>query len=175
LSIDSVVGHGTTVHLWLPAASEVQTQPVPLRRRPPQMRPDHARHILLVDDEAMVRETLAASLEDSGYAVRLAAGGAEALDVLASGAAIDVLVTDLSMPGMDGLAVIRKARQQRPDLPAVLLTGYAGHAAQLAVGASLDGGFALMRKPATAAQLADRIEALLTLNLTGSAEQAAQV
>jgi CheY-like chemotaxis protein len=173
LSIDSVVGQGTTVHLWLPAANEVQTAPAPLWR-PPQVRAGNARHILLVDDEAMVRETLAASLEDAGYVVRLAADGAEAVDILSSSVVIDVLVTDLSMPGMDGLAVIRKARQHRPDLPAVLLSGYAGHAAQLAVGASLDGGFALMRKPATAAQLADRIEALLTVSLAATAEQAAQ-
>jgi CheY-like chemotaxis protein len=126
-------------------------------------RDDAVRRILLVDDEAMVRETLAASLEESGYTVLVAEDGAAALQVLGSGAVIDVLVTDLSMPGIDGLAVIRQAQRDRPGLPAVLLTGYTGHGAQLAVGGSLSGTFSLLRKPATAAQLADRIEALLAL------------
>jgi CheY-like chemotaxis protein len=65
---------------------------------------------------------------------------------------------------MDGLALIRTARSRRPDLPAILLTGYAGHGAQLAVGGSLNGSFTLMRKPVSEAQLVDRIEALLAVS-----------
>jgi CheY-like chemotaxis protein len=120
-----------------------------------------------VDDEAMVRETLTASLEEAGYTVLAVADGTEALDLLRSPVAIDILVTDLSMPGIDGLVVIRQAQRERPGLPAVLLTGYAGHGAQLAVGESVSGAFALVRKPVTAAQLADRIEALLAVTLSG--------
>jgi CheY-like chemotaxis protein len=115
----------------------------------------------------MVRETLATSLEDAGYAVMIAADGAEALDLLRSPAVVDVLVTDLSMPGLDGLAVIRQAQRQRAGLPAVLLTGYAGHGAELAVGGLVSGAFSLVRKPVTAAQLADRIEALLAVTPAG--------
>jgi signal transduction histidine kinase/CheY-like chemotaxis protein len=166
LSIESTPAKGTTVHLWLPAT----TTPVPPARPVPSSRPEHednGRHILLVDDEVMVRETLAVSLEDVGYIVLTAADGAEALDIISSGETVDVLVTDLSMPGIDGLAVIQEARSQRPGLPAVLLTGYAGHGAQLAVGGSLDGAYTLVRKPVTAAQLADRIEALLAVKLPG--------
>jgi CheY-like chemotaxis protein len=62
---------------------------------------------------------------------------------------------------MDGLALIRAAQQQRPGLPAVLLTGYAGDGAALAVGGALSGSFSLLRKPVSGAQLADRITALL--------------
>jgi CheY-like chemotaxis protein len=76
---------------------------------------------------------------------------------------VDVLVTDLSMPGIDGLELIRQAQNYRHGLPAVLLTGYAGHGAQLAIGGSVSGTFALLRKPVTVAQLADRIEALLAV------------
>jgi CheY-like chemotaxis protein len=165
LSIESTLGQGTTIHLWLPATTRMETPPAPPQRST-SPREDSGRRILLVDDEATVRETLAEALEDTGYAVLLAAGGAEAIDILKSDAAIDVLVTDLSMPGIDGLAVIRKARTYRPDLPAILLTGYAGHGAQLAVGGSLHGAFTLVRKPVTAAQLADRIEALLAVTLS---------
>ena len=63
-----------------------------------------------------------------------ASGGAEALALLAAGEAVDILVTDLSMPGMDGLAVIRAVQERRAGLPAVLLTGYAGDGAALALG-----------------------------------------
>jgi signal transduction histidine kinase/CheY-like chemotaxis protein len=166
LFINSSPGHGTTVHLWLPATTRMET----LHAAPRALvspREDRGKQILLVDDEAMVRETLAAALEDVGYTLLRAADGAEALDILGSEATIDVLVTDLSMPGIDGLAVIREARRQRPDLPAVLLTGYIGHGAQLAVGGSLNGGFTLVRKPVTAGQLSDRIEALLAVTLAG--------
>jgi CheY-like chemotaxis protein len=65
------------------------------------------------------------------------------------------------MPGLDGLTLIRMAQEQRPGLPAVLLTGYAGDGAALAIGATLSGPFSLLRKPVTGAQLADRINALL--------------
>ena len=168
LTIDSIPGRGTTVHLWLQAAIrlDVPARPVPpMAVLPVAPRCERAKRILLVDDEAMVRETLAASLEAAGYDVLVAADGAQALDLLRSATAVDVLVTDLSMPGIDGLAVIRQAQRARPGLPAVLLTGYAGHGAQLAVGGSVSGTFSLVRKPATAAQLADRIEALLAVSL----------
>lgn len=161
LWIESTSGRGTSVHLWLPAT----TRTMSLGRAWPVgvAAPNAAKCVLVVDDEAMVRETLAMSLGDAGYLVQVADDGPRALEIIASGTAIDVLVTDLSMPGMDGLALIRKARDQRPDLPAILLTGYAGHGAQLAVGGSLNGAFTLMRKPVTEAQLIDRIEALLVV------------
>lgn len=66
-------------------------------------------------------------------------------------------------PGIGGLTVIRQAQRSRPGLPAVLLTGYVGDGAQLAVSGALSGAFSLLRKPVSAAQLADRIEALLVV------------
>jgi CheY-like chemotaxis protein len=62
---------------------------------------------------------------------------------------------------MGGLAVIREAQTRRPGLPAVLLTGYAGEAAHLAVSGAPPAAFSLLRKPVSAAQLVDRIEMLL--------------
>jgi signal transduction histidine kinase/CheY-like chemotaxis protein len=162
LAIDSTKDHGTTVRLWLPATTRVETLAIPRVRPMPPPR-DGGKQILLVDDEATVRETLATALEDAGYGVLAAADGTQALEILASGTSVDVLITDLSMPGVDGLTVIRNARRHRPALPAMLLTGYAGHGAQLAVGGLLNGAFTLVRKPVTATQLADRIEALLAV------------
>ena len=117
--------------------------------------------VLLVDDEPMIRETLAQQLEDMGFRMTVAAGGAEALTLLDMGAPVDVLVSDLSMPGMDGLALIREARTRRPDLPAILLTGYAGDGAALAGDGAAGGSFTLLRKPIEAEALARRIAALL--------------
>ncbi len=161
--------HGTTVHLWLPAAVRTRTRTLAVEPVQPDMRRDNpGQCVLLVDDETMVRETLAMALEDFGYTVLAVANGAEALDLLVTAAVmVDVLVTDLSMPGIDGLELIRQAQRHRPGLPAVLLTGYAGLGAQLAVGDSVSGAFSLLSKPVTMAQLVDRIEALLAVAVAG--------
>jgi CheY-like chemotaxis protein len=168
LSLDSAPGQGTAVHLWLPVASEIGAVPA---TPPGDRQPDAARsagaHILLVDDEDMVRETLALSLEAHGYAVIAAAGGLEALTILESDKEVDLMVTDLSMPGIDGLALIRKGRARHPSLPVILLTGYAGAASQLAAGGAIGEPFALVSKPVTPAQLADKIDALRAVAAAG--------
>jgi signal transduction histidine kinase/CheY-like chemotaxis protein len=158
LSIDSVVGRGTRVSLRLPRAAgsaafgSETTGEATAASKP---------CVLLVDDDAIVREVLTLSLEDAGHVVLSADSGAAALDRLASGERVDVIVSDLTMPGMDGLALIRAAQERRPGLPAVLLTGYAGDGAALAVGGAISGAFSLLRKPVTGVQLADRINALM--------------
>lgn len=100
-------------------------------------------------------------LEAAGYAVLSAASGAMAIEILQAGADVSALVTDLSLPGMNGLAIIRAVQVLRPGLPAILLTGYAGDGAALAVGGVVDGAFSLLRKPASSMQLIDRPETLL--------------
>jgi PAS domain S-box-containing protein len=163
LRVESSLGKGTVVTLWLPAAGPVHS--------PPHARmdgqadgsggPAEKTCVLLVDDEDLVREVLAEQLQDAGYGVIAVADGAEALAILSSGAPVDALVTDLAMPGMDGLAVIRAAQERCPGLPAVLLTGYAGDGASLAVSGAVTGTFSLLRKPVSGVQLIDRIRALL--------------
>jgi PAS domain S-box-containing protein len=167
LAIQSAPGRGTTVTLWLPVADA--------RKQMAQLQPGLApvaglaRRVLLVDDEDVVREVLVASLDDAGFAVLAAANGAEALALLDAGEPVDVLVSDLSMPGMGGLALIREAQVRRPGLPSVLLTGYAGEAAHLAVSGPPPGSFSLLRKPVSVARLVDRIEMVLAAN-TGAAQ-----
>jgi PAS domain S-box-containing protein len=163
LTIVSAPGHGTVVSLWLPAADQKETAPPSSGLTPPQPAADRPRCVVLVDDEVAVRVTLATALEEAGYAVIVSDSGSEALALMATAGAVDVLVSDLSMPGMDGLTVIREAQRVRPGLPAVLLTGYAGHGAQLAVGSALGTSFTLVRKPVAARQLCDCIEALLAV------------
>jgi CheY-like chemotaxis protein len=63
-------------------------------------------------------------LEEAGHAVAAVGTGAEALTMLDAGEAVDLLISDLSMPGMDGLELIRQAQDRRPGLPTVLITGH---------------------------------------------------
>ena len=164
MTIGSAPGHGTVVTMWLPAAEQAAAAAPPIGVALPLRSPaDRPRRVVLVDDEAMVRETLSAALTDAGYAIVALESGSEALALLRSAESVDVLVSDLSMPGMDGLTVIQEAQRIRPGLSAVLLTGYAGHGAQLAIGGALERSFTLVRKPVAIGQLCDRIEALLAV------------
>ena len=79
--------------------------------------------ILMVDDEAAIRLTLAALLERAGYAVTSAENGEEALDLLER-QAFDLLLVDLKMPGMDGMQVVAAAQARQPDIAAIVLTGH---------------------------------------------------
>ncbi|HZH46726.1 MAG TPA: ATP-binding protein, partial [Roseococcus sp.] len=152
LAIGSAPGQGTTVTLWLPVAAagaeEAPAAPTPRR----------AARVLVVDDEDLVREVVAQGLEQQGFTVLRAAGGAEALALLRAGDVADALVSDHAMPGMNGQALIEAARRLRPGLPALLLTGNMQEG--LAAG---DPGFRLLRKPIATEALASEIEALLTV------------
>jgi CheY-like chemotaxis protein len=117
-----------------------------------------------VDDDPRVLDTLSHQLHDAGYDVVSRSDGADALTFLRQETA-DVLVTDLSMPGIDGLALIRDAQAQVPGLPAILLTGYSGEGTALAIGNTLSGTFTLLRKPVQRTALLDRIAMLLTVTI----------
>jgi signal transduction histidine kinase len=163
LCIASEPGRGTQVTLWLPVAHAPAPQdaaPEPMGAARPRGRGLPC-HVLLVDDDEVVRQILAQELADEGCAVTQAADGAAALTILDGGAGIDILVSDLAMPGIDGVALIREVRRRWPELPAVLITGYAGDAAALAAGQGSPGSFMLVRKPVTGTRLAERIGAFL--------------
>jgi len=116
--------------------------------------------ILLVDDDELVLAMLAARLTDFGYHVVQADCGKSALALLDAGEEVGLLVSDLSMTGMNGISLINEAHTRCPNLPAILLTGYAGDAAELAIGEAIGGKFSLLRKPASGTLLADCIESL---------------
>jgi PAS domain S-box-containing protein len=163
-AIASTPGHGTTITLWLPEAAADTLALTPVHGDFEESCPGAASHrklVLLVDDQDSVREILAAQLNDAGFDVVPAAGGAHAISLLGGGLCVDALVTDLSMPQVDGLAVIKAAQQRLPRLPAILLTGYAGDDAALAVSGAISGTFSLLRKPVDDAQLIDRLRTLL--------------
>ncbi|MEJ1935149.1 response regulator [Nostoc sp. NIES-2111] len=81
--------------------------------------------ILLVEDEALIRTVMAEGLRDEGFTVIEAADAAEALAVLAAGLQVDVLFTDVRMPGtMDGLALARVVARTRPDIGVIVTSGH---------------------------------------------------
>ncbi|TPJ79042.1 response regulator [Mesorhizobium sp. B2-6-2] len=129
LRIDSLVGRGTSMELWLPRSAEQPSDNV--------ADPDGERvlveaagkafpSLLLIDDSSGLRQLTAESLRQHGFTVTCAAGGAEALAIIErTPHEFDVIVTDFAMPLVSGVEVIRFARNLRSDWPAVMITGYA--------------------------------------------------
>jgi signal transduction histidine kinase/ActR/RegA family two-component response regulator len=166
LRIESSPGQGTTVAIWLPeadaaAVGALAPQLVAKTAEPPNSDGAKRVRVLLIDDNYPVREVLAMELENAGYSVLAAGSGAEALALLDAGETVAALVTDLSMPGMDGLEVIRTVQQRHGSLPAVLLTGYVGDTAALAVSGAVSGVFSLLQRPVSGTHLIERLGALL--------------
>ena len=123
--IESTPGTGTTAELWLPRAPEQAVAPRALAPEPvaPALRP---LKVLLVDDHAEVRSTTAAVLEDYGHKVTEAENGADALAMMKKRQKrFDLLITDYAMPHLSGTDFLKEARLICPDIPALLITGYA--------------------------------------------------
>jgi PAS domain S-box-containing protein len=126
LHIDSRLGRGTTVNVYLPRARHISAA---AREREPLSVTVHERAtIMVVDDDPDVREVAVSSLESLGYHMLAAENGPVALDLLARSGPVDLLIVDMAMPGMNGVELIRRARE-RQDLRAMLVTGYADVAA----------------------------------------------
>ncbi len=123
LLIRSELGKGTTIELWLPISLTAVEQ----IRRPTEPAPVvEGRGIaVLVDDDATVRMSTADMLADIGYAVVEACSAEEALGLIQGGVEPALLVTDHLMPGMNGTQLIYELRTTRPDLPAMIISGFA--------------------------------------------------
>ena len=112
------------MEIWLPVAEAAPATP-PLVT--PDI-PEPARRrltILAVDDDELVLMNTVAMLEEFGHTVVQAAGGGQALEILAGDQTIQLMVTDQAMPGMTGMQLAQRVRETRPDLPIVLATGFA--------------------------------------------------
>ncbi|WP_025129853.1 PAS domain-containing sensor histidine kinase [Pseudomonas sp. PH1b] len=133
LVLKSSKGQGTAAELWLPLAScEEPVQPAaPSAGFSPLLRP---MCVLLVDDDSLVLNSTTLLLEDLGHRVICATSGAQALDCFREHPEIDLMITDVAMPQMDGEQLVVAARSLHPELPIVLATGYAQHLGGLAAG-----------------------------------------
>jgi PAS domain S-box-containing protein len=148
VTIHSTVGIGTTVELYLSRAAKAQDG------RPHEghsIAPDAPKvRILLVDDDAEVRTVTAAYLSEMGHRVVEAADGATALDILKADDHLDVLIADFAMPGMTGTELADKARDVRPGLGVLLVTGYADPK-------RVPDGYLMLHKPFSRVDLATKV------------------
>ena len=123
LSIRSKLGAGTEVELWLPISGDNAPEAAILHLQ--RLADAHQGIALLVDDEVLVRMTTADMLSDLGYTVIEAESAEEAMTVLATERSVRVLVTDHLMPGMNGTELAMHVRAIRPEVPVLLVSGYA--------------------------------------------------
>lgn len=157
--LESALGQGTTVRLYLPRHGVIDARdesPVPGPDRADATIQEAA--VLLVEDEEGVRAVAAERLRELGYQVLEVADGPAALRVLRTEARVDVLVTDVGLPGgLNGRQVADAARERRPGLPVLFITGYAGNALET----QLAPGMQVIGKPFSLDTLAARVGTLL--------------
>jgi two-component system, NtrC family, sensor kinase len=156
VTIDSALGHGTTVRLYMPGIeAQAERGAAPATER--SAAAASAATVLIVEDDEAVRETTRQALTSLGYRTPAASDAASALAILRRGEPVDVLFSDIVMPGgMSGVELAREARRLRGNLKVLLTTGYAAAAESRGTG-----GFAVLGKPYRQSELAERIAALL--------------
>nr|WP_251030689.1 MULTISPECIES: response regulator [Pseudomonas] len=146
VTIDSQVDVGTTVNLYLPRfVGEEVHEPLVDAQHPPYALDGET--VLIVEDDPAVRVLVSAVLTELGYAFVEAADADGAVPILQSGQRIDLLISDVGLPGMNGRQLAEIGRQLRPDLRVLFITGYAEHAAVR--GGFLDPGMQMITKPFT--------------------------
>jgi signal transduction histidine kinase/CheY-like chemotaxis protein len=165
--IYSEPGHGTTVRLYLPrhdcpgtAAPEGHADDVTTT---PPVRSGVGETVLLIEDESAIHELIAEALRDLGYAVLDAWDGPSGLDIVQSNARIDLLITDVGLPGgLNGRQVADAARVTRPGMKVLFITGFA-YGAALGRGAALEVGMEIMTKPFTLDALASKVREMIPI------------
>jgi two-component system, cell cycle sensor histidine kinase and response regulator CckA len=123
---DSRVNEGTRFVIYLPVHREEAS--ATKSRKADKGKPNElwgSGTVLLVEDEPMVRNVAERALTRHGYQVITADNGEDALEILARGETVDLLISDVVMPGMDGPTMVREARKSRPDLKILFMSGYA--------------------------------------------------
>ena len=130
LQIHSRPGKGTTVEIWLPIATERQAEQTSDRVEPdpgPQLTApaELSLSVLVVDDDPLVLDNTASMLEDLGCQVTAVNSAETALGLLTQRVAYDILITDHMMPGMTGAQLADRLRNERPELPVLVVSGYA--------------------------------------------------
>ena len=141
---DSTVGVGTTLTIYLPAAHGATAEPLRPARELAEVGWGSGT-ILIVEDEPMVRAVTARALTRSGYEVLSASDGDSALELLEERQGrVDLLISDVVMPGMDGPTLVERARARYPDLKVLFISGYAEEQLRGRVDNSAR---ALLRKP----------------------------
>jgi CheY-like chemotaxis protein/two-component sensor histidine kinase len=150
VAIKSEPQRGTTVSVYVPVDSRARPRPT-LEPAPPASADE--RTVLVVENEQAVQTIVCSMLERHGYKTRTADSGAEAVGVIEAGEVnVDLLLTDVLMPGMSGRELVKRLRARNPNLRAIYMSGYAGDATS-PLGGPWDDGVTVLQKPFTEAQL----------------------
>ena len=165
--ITSEIGQGTMVCLYLPRHAGLADAPADTVEPSNAPRAGHGETVLVVDDEPTVRMLVSEVLQDAGYTAIEAADGAAGLRVLQSDVRVDLLVTDVGLPGgMNGQQVAKAARQARPGLRVLFITGYAENAV-LSHG-HLEPATHVMTKPFAMQALVSRVKEIVSGSAPGA-------
>jgi signal transduction histidine kinase len=157
VKIYSEVGEGTTVKMYLPRFARQASPPAEKNSEPRRGRPGEC--ILVVEDDAEVRAYVVETLRGLGYDVIEAAGAEEALALMDRQRSINLLLTDVVMPGQNGRKLADAARQRQASLKVLYMTGYSRNA--IVHQGRLDPGVELLQKPLTSEQLAATVRKVL--------------
>ena len=154
--IRSVVGHGTEVTLMLPAAIDQTVEPQSL---PESVELGAGEHVLIVEDTASVRMFVNEILTDAGYRCTQAGDVTTALSIAENDPSIDLLLTDVGMPMMNGRELAQRVRDWRPEVPVLFMTGYAENALnrQDFLGEGMD----MITKPFHMAEFLEKVRKML--------------
>jgi PAS domain S-box-containing protein len=158
IDIASETGQGTTISLFIPLVDEAADE-ADAQGSSPVVKGD-GQSILVVEDDPQVRMLVTVVLEDLGYAVQVVGDADGALPILSSSRRIDLLVTDVGLPGLNGRQLAEIARQSRPTLPVLFMTGYAEKAQERA--AFLDEGMSMIAKPFPLEAFSDAVRSALS-------------
>jgi len=156
--IESEPCKGTTVEIELPRFEGELSSAIAEDVEEDEAHPNLGQVILVVEDESVVRQLIVETLEDLGYRMLEAADGSAALRILQSPQRIDLLVTDIGLPGLNGRQLADAARTNRDNLPVLFMTGYAENAASSKF---LVPGMAIIPKPFNMRDLGKRVGDML--------------
>ncbi|HKU53981.1 MAG TPA: response regulator, partial [Rhizomicrobium sp.] len=161
ITVDSELGKGTCFKIYLPRRKVEAADAVPAEAPPAAARDVTGQDtILLVEDEEAVRSFAARALRMRGYHVLEAGGGEEALEIVKNDVnTIDLIITDVVMPNMDGPTMVRHVKALKPDLAVIFMSGYAEEAFRRSDQSSEDIHF--LPKPFGLKQLAAKVKEVL--------------
>jgi CheY-like chemotaxis protein len=157
--IDSELGEGTRLTLLLPRyvgpVAQSSAKPATTSRSPAA----RGEHILLVEDQDVIRDAITEVLGKLGYVVTQASDGLEGVSIAMTGEPFDLIITDVGLPGINGRSLADTVRNRHPDVPVLLMTGYDANAADPTT--TLPAGMVLLSKPFNVETLREQVRKLI--------------
>ena len=151
--VESAPGAGSSFSVYLPTCNE----PTSAHQRVAPAAGRRSARLMLVDDDEAVRSVIATILRRAGHEVTVVANAKAALEAAAGGPQLELLISDVVMPGMSGVELARELQKRLPALKVLLFSGYPGEHARALSGET----FQHLAKPVTPKELLDRIDQLL--------------